>query len=130
MLRCMQLARMFKVAPGLGFFSHQAQTHVFAASSNATGADAVLTRIISSRASVMVFWVDKLPPALVEALEAAVKLVGAKLMLWWLEFWRCSCLMCIHVAGPRISPLLPDAAGAARALQITALLRAVVHAPC
>lgn len=69
-----ELARMFKVAPGLGFFSHQAQTHVFAASSNATGAEAVLTRIISSRASVMVFWVDKLPPALVEALEAAVKL--------------------------------------------------------
>ncbi|KAF6247237.1 hypothetical protein COO60DRAFT_1167839 [Scenedesmus sp. NREL 46B-D3] len=70
-----EMVGMFKSNPGLGAFILQASTHVFAAApgAEAAGADAVLTRVISGRASVMVVWVDQLPEALVAALEAAVR---------------------------------------------------------
>ncbi|KAF6250941.1 hypothetical protein COO60DRAFT_1464711 [Scenedesmus sp. NREL 46B-D3] len=66
-----EAAQLFKTSPGLGLFSYQAQTHVFAAPPNAEGADAVFAPISGQRTSVMAFWADKLPPKLVAALEAA-----------------------------------------------------------
>ena len=74
---CVQLAHMFKTTPGLGIFSFQAQAHVFAPPLDAAGESSVFTEVHTGRSSMMVFWVDKLPAKLVEALEDAVQPVRA-----------------------------------------------------